>query len=106
MTAAPDYVLALTECVQLVALARATGPDWDHGLPAETLAHRAAILEIAELFERPPEEVAGVYCEVLAWLSGRASVVDFLPVLAAKHVRSRYRLRAEAAPLTQQRAAP
>jgi hypothetical protein len=44
--------------------------------------------------------------EVLALLSGRASVVDFVPVLAAKHVRSRYRLRAEAAPLTQPSAAP
>jgi hypothetical protein len=96
MTAIPDHILSQPDCVRLVGRASATGPGGHAPLPAERLAHRAAILEIAELFQRPPEEVARVYCEVLALLAERASVADFLPVLAAKHVRSRYRLRAGA----------
>jgi hypothetical protein len=58
---------------------------------ATLLGDRAVIHAMAEELERPLEEITRVYCEELAQLRSRAKVLDYLPVLVAKRVRSLYR---------------
>lgn len=64
--------------------------------PDSTARHLASIHALCEEIGRPFEEMAAVYHSELTRLSARASVVDYLPVLAVKHVREQYRHRREA----------
>lgn len=64
--------------------------------PVSTARHLASIHALCEEIGRPFEEMAAVYHSELARLSARASIMDYVPVLAVKHVRDYYRHQRDA----------
>lgn len=54
--------------------------------------HDAAVREIAQEFGRPIAEVREIYQGELSGMLSNAAIVEFLPVLAEKRVRARYRI--------------
>jgi hypothetical protein len=58
-----------------------------------TMRHIAAIEALAEMMQRPFDEIAAVYQHELVQLGEQAVVTDFLPVLVAKRVRRLYQQR-------------
>ena len=53
----------------------------------ERKRHAGAIEAIARELDRPIQEVSVLYEDVLLYLRERASILDYLPVLATKKVR-------------------
>ena len=60
--------------------------------PQDKQRHLATIHAVAEETQRPLEEVAALYEEVLTSMKLRASIFDYLPVLVSKKVKQFYRL--------------
>lgn len=58
---------------------------------AEQKRRRREVESIARQLDRPASEIEELYADVYAQLKARASVVDYLSVLAAKKVRAWYR---------------
>jgi hypothetical protein len=77
------------QCLELLSDPGLAGSEACQAPAATLLAHRAAILAIANELHCPANEVARLYCSELQQLCGVASVADYLAVLIAKRVRAR-----------------
>lgn len=53
--------------------------------------HRSSMQAIAEEIQRPVDEIAELYEEVLKQLREHARIADYLPVLVTKKVKQIYR---------------
>jgi hypothetical protein len=49
--------------------------------------HLRAVLAIADEIDRPIEEIADLYEDVLKHMQARASISDYLPILVSKRVK-------------------
>jgi hypothetical protein len=61
--------------------------------PVRAVSHRATVDAMAEELQMPVAEVARAYYEELARVRGRATVLDYLPVLIAKKLRALFRCK-------------
>ncbi len=62
---------------------QATAPDDARGLAR----HTNTIEHLAQELQRPVQEIALLYVEILGPMLGRASVDDYLPLLVAKRIK-------------------
>lgn len=66
-----------------------------YGAPHECLKHQRSMSALAELANQPLHTIAPLYKTILAEMRPRASIIDYLPVLVAKRVKSLLNVRAE-----------
>lgn len=66
-------------------------PDELYASESERHRHAGSMRAIAEEIQRPLDEIALVYENLLTQLKAQASIHDYLPILVSKKVKALYR---------------